>query len=75
MLRQEKAFVGSGDDRDLAVMYRPEDAEAGGFDGGVGGGGDSSFGGGEDPEGAEGDLEGAEEADLDTGGGDDETIS
>ena len=63
MLRQEKGMDGTGDDRDLPVLYRPEDAEAGGFDGGVGGG--SPFGGGEQPDGSEGDLE--DTGDEDTG--------
>jgi len=58
MLRQEKSFAGTGDDRDLTVLYQPEDAEAGGFDGGVGG---SPFGGGADAEGSEGDLADDEE--------------
>ena len=56
MLRQERGMDLTGDDRDLPLLYRPEDAEEGGFDGGIGGGA-SSFGGGEEPEGAEGDLE------------------
>ena len=68
MLRQEKAYAGTGDDRDLAVLYQPEDAEAGGFDGGVGG---SPFGGGEQPDGSEGDLE---DETGDTTGGEDETV-
>jgi hypothetical protein len=46
----------TGDDRDLPLIYRPEDAEEGGFDGGIGGQA-PSFGGGEEPEGSEGDLE------------------
>lgn len=58
MLRQEKGLDPNGNDLDLPVIYFPEDAEAGGFDGGLGGGGGGSpFGGGEQPEGAEGDLE------------------
>lgn len=61
MLRQEKAMVGTGDDRDLAMLYQPESAEAGGFDGGVGG---SPFGGGEQPDGSEGDLEDADGGDA-----------
>lgn len=64
MLRKEKGIAGTGDDRDLPVLYRPEDAEAGGFDGGVGGGGGSALGGGEDIEDSE-DLE--DEAESDTG--------
>ena len=73
MLRQEKAYAGTGDDRDLAVLYQPEDAEAGGFDGGVGG---SPFGGGEQPDGSEGDLEDVDdtEGDTDVGGDEAETL-
>lgn len=54
-LRQEKGMAGTGDDRDLPMIYQPEDAEAGGFDGGTGGG--TPFGGGADAEGSEGDLD------------------
>jgi len=59
MLRKEKGIDGTGDDRDLALLYRPEDAEAGGFDGGLGGGSGGGSGGlgGEAPEGGEEDPE------------------
>ena len=55
MLRQERGLDLTGDDRDLPMLYQPESAEAGGFDGGVGGG--SSLGGGNAPAGSEGGLE------------------
>jgi hypothetical protein len=64
------------------VLYQPESAEAGGFDGGIGGG-SSSFGGGKPPPGSEGGLEdetdgedlediGAEGEDADLDQGDEE---
>lgn len=54
LLRQEKGLEGTGDDRDLPLIYQPETAEKFGFDGGVGG---SPYSGGEQPEGSEGDLD------------------
>lgn len=41
MLREEKGMSPDGDYRDLPKIYRPEEAEAGGFEGGLG-----SFSGG-----------------------------
>lgn len=38
MLREERGLDPNGDDRDLAVLYFPENAEAAGLDGGLGGG-------------------------------------
>lgn len=76
MLRQERGLPLDGDDRDLPLIYRPEEAEAGGFDGGIGGGAPGGGGPDEDLEG--GDLEGEEDLE-DTGaegedvGGEDET--
>ena len=70
MLRQEKGMTGTGDDRDLPVMYRPEDAEAGGFDGGIGGG---SFGGGEEGGELDDELEDTEGAGDEEDTGDDDT--
>ncbi|WAX21666.1 portal vertex protein [Stenotrophomonas phage RAS14] len=47
MLREEKGLDPSkGTMRDLPVLYFPQEAEAGGFDGGMGGGGGTAFGGG-----------------------------
>jgi hypothetical protein len=77
MLRAEKALdTATGDDRDLPLLYQPEDAEAGGFDGGMGGG---SMGGAP-PEGGDefDDLDGEEggEGGEEAGGppGDEETL-
>jgi hypothetical protein len=39
LLREERGLDPNGDDRDLPLIYAPEEAEAGGFDGGIGGGG------------------------------------
>jgi hypothetical protein len=38
LIRKEKNIQGTGDDRDLPLIYWPEAAEAGGLDGGIGGG-------------------------------------
>jgi hypothetical protein len=62
MVRIEKGLSILGDDRDLALIYQPEDAEAGGFDGGVRGGGGGSSGG------AVGGGEGEEGTEEETGG-------
>lgn len=76
MIRVEKGLQATGDDRDLPMIYQPEDAEAGGFDGGTGGGG----GGGGAPPGEGGDGledlegEGGEEGGEGGEGGDDTTL-
>ncbi|BBA65449.1 portal vertex protein [Xanthomonas phage XacN1] len=77
MLREEKGIDPNSDSlRDLPVLYFPEEAEAGGFDGGLaGGGGGGGFqgglsgGGGDDAEGMDelGDEAGGDEAGGDTG--------
>lgn len=66
MLREERGIDPTKDNKaDLPNLYFPEEAEAGGFDGGLaGGGGGGGFqggsGGGEDPEG----LDGMDDAEL-----------
>ena len=62
MLRKEKGLQGTGDDRDLPLLYRPADAEAGGFEGGMGGG--SPFGGSGGEEGG-GDMDGGDDMGAD----------
>ena len=62
MIRKEKGLDSEGDDRDLSLIYQPEDAEAGGLDGGMGGGAP----GGAPPEG-ESELGDEEMGDEDTG--------
>ena len=66
MIRKEKGLSPTGDDRDLALIYQPEDAEAGGFDGGMGGGG--SFGG--SPEGENDEMDDTEGTDDEMNVGD-----
>lgn len=67
MLREEKGMSPQGGKRDLPMLYNPEFAEAGGFEGGLGGGGG---GGGPDDgdffaeDGEGGDGEGGGDADL-----------
>jgi len=62
MLRAEKGMTGPSTNVDLAVMYQPEDAEAGGFDGGMGGGGGAM--GGDTPDGEDGgDMDDADDVD------------
>lgn len=81
MLREEKGLNPNDDGvKDLPILYFPEEAEAGGFDGGLaGGGGGGGFqGGGDETEGMDeagdegldgntGPTEGTENVDLDSG--------
>jgi len=58
LIRKEKNIQGTGDDRDLPLIYWPEAAEAGGLDGGIGGGpggGAGALDGGLDDDGGFGD--------------------
>ena len=67
MLREEKGLPVDGGKEDLPKLYNPEEAEAGGFEGGLGG---LSGGGDFGPAGGGADEEGLDDADA---GGDTET--
>lgn len=72
MLREERGLDPDKDSiRDLPILYFPEEAEAGGFDGGLaGGGGGGGFPGGPGMGGLEDDTEGLDDLGDDAGEGD-----
>lgn len=75
MLREEKGLPVDGGKEDLPKLYNPEEAEAGGFEGGLGGlgGGGDSFGGAEVDMDEDSDSEigdDTEDSGLDAAGGD-----